>query len=81
MSGDYSSAQRDYAIGTCPLCGKQCYASKGSAKRAAKILYPGRKMRPHKCGDYWHFTSMSARRVTVLRDWRAAGPRSLKENR
>lgn len=70
MPGPYPDA---HTVGTCPLCGKQCYRSKASAKRAARVLYPGATRRTHKCGDYWHFTSMTARQVANLKDWRAAG--------
>ncbi len=61
-------------IATCPECGKQAYTSKGSAKRAAEALYPGRKIRVYTCHRdprWWHLTSQDAARTAEMRDLRA----------
>ena len=44
--------------GPCPDCGKQCYRSRRSARRAGILLYPSRRMYAYPCGGYWHLTSM-----------------------
>ena len=60
-------------IATCAECGKRAYTSKTSAKNAARVLYPGERMRVYKCGQWWHLTSQDAARAAEFRD-RAAGP-------
>jgi hypothetical protein len=54
---------------TCP-CGKRAYTSRAVARRAARIVYPGRKMRAYECraAPWWHLTSQDARRVAWWRD-------------
>jgi hypothetical protein len=41
-------------VGTCPDCGRACYTSRRSARRAAKGMFPGAHHRPVQCGQYWH---------------------------
>jgi hypothetical protein len=62
------SRQRE-AFLTCP-CGKRAYTSRAVARRAARILYPGVRMRTYECrsGPWWHLTSQNARRVAWWRD-------------
>lgn len=42
----------------CPYCGKQCYRSRRSARVAAQLLYPSRRMYAYRHRGYWHLTSM-----------------------
>ncbi|KQY58348.1 hypothetical protein ASD11_01385 [Aeromicrobium sp. Root495] len=42
-------------VGTCVVCGKRGYASKQTAKRAMKRLYPGDHQSVYRCGDVYHF--------------------------
>jgi hypothetical protein len=42
-------------IGTCPDCGKHRFQTRADAKRAAKQLFPGEKLRVYPCGGYYHF--------------------------
>jgi hypothetical protein len=67
------SRQRE-AFLTCP-CGKRAYTSRAVARRAARILYPGARMRAYACradagrsGPWWHLTSQDARRVAWWRE-------------
>ena len=40
---------------TCVLCGKQVYKNRKTARRAAKVLYPGHTMSAYQCEKgYWH---------------------------
>lgn len=42
---------------TCPrpACrGKQTYATKGDARRAARQYHPGDRLSPYRCVDGWH---------------------------
>ena len=41
-------------------CGKRTHTSKTQAKRAARVLYPGARMRLYRCGGGWHMTSQDA---------------------
>ncbi|MFE6362914.1 hypothetical protein ACFVP3_23310 [Streptomyces sp. NPDC057806] len=41
-------------VGTCPDCGKACFASRRDAKRAARGMFPGAHHRAVPCGQYWH---------------------------
>jgi hypothetical protein len=62
------SRQRE-ALSTCP-CGKRAYTSRAVARRAARVLYPGRKMRVYECpaAPWWHLTSQDAGRVAWWRE-------------
>jgi hypothetical protein len=44
--------------GRCPQCGKNRYPSRAAARKAARILSPGRRLRVYQCGEYWHLTSI-----------------------
>jgi hypothetical protein len=55
---------------TC-ACGKKGYTSKHRAKRAAAIVYAGRRMRAYRCQTdprWWHLTSQSTEITTRMRD-------------
>jgi hypothetical protein len=43
----------------CPSCKRRCYASRKTAKYAARLLYPGTHMGKYRCGGFWHLTSMT----------------------
>lgn len=45
--------------GLCGRCGRARYATRGQARRAARIAVPGRRLRAYRCGDVWHLTSHS----------------------
>ena len=53
--------------GECPRCGKRCYASRKTAKRAARLLRPGVHMRKYACGAYWHLSSMRDKPAALRR--------------
>lgn len=53
---------------TCACCGKRGYLTKADARRTARLLYPGQRLRPYRCGEWWHVTSQSAGRVAMWRD-------------
>lgn len=72
VSARHSDAARQLPIATCPDCGKRAYTAKASAKNAARLLYPGQRMRVYKCGRWWHLTSQDAARTAEEKD-RAAG--------
>lgn len=55
-------------LGTCPVCGKKRYSSRQAAKRDARRLFPGDRMRVYQCGTSWHITSQTTQQVT---EWRA----------
>ena len=56
-------------VKTCPGCGKLAYSSRDQAKRAAKAhKNQGRKLRPYRCGDLFHLTSMPAAAVGYYRE-------------
>ena len=59
---------RRYAFATCPVCGKRGYNSKQEAKGAAKLLYPGSRMRVYECGTLWHMTSQDAETTAQCRE-------------
>jgi hypothetical protein len=70
----FSAAQQSTSLATCPACGKQAYTSKASAKRAARIIYPGTRMRAYNCDRdrrWWHLTSQNAARTEQMRDYYA----------
>ena len=73
-TGRHSDATAQLPIATCPDCGKQAYTSKGSAKNAARVLYPGQRVRAYRCGEWWHLTSQDAARTAEMKD-RSAGQR------
>lgn len=58
------------SLGTCPDCGKQCYKSREQARRAARVIFPGRQTREYPCGEWWHVTTQSAARTTAWKDYR-----------
>jgi hypothetical protein len=49
----------------CPCCGKCCYGSRKTAKKAARLLYPGTHMIRYRCRGYWHLTSETEQRAQV----------------
>ncbi|RCG19078.1 hypothetical protein DQ384_38010 [Sphaerisporangium album] len=49
-------------LGRCTTCGKQIYASRARAKKAAKTFHPDGKLRPYKCGTFWHIGHLSRNR-------------------
>ena len=59
----------------CPACGKRAYDTRTVAKRAAKALYPDRRMRAYRCrgAPWWHITSDDAARAAEQRAFRAGG--------
>lgn len=54
----------------CPACGKVSYLSRADARRSARVLYPGRRMRAYRHLGRWHLTSQDAQTVTARRDRR-----------
>jgi hypothetical protein len=44
------------AVGSCPACGKHSYSTRAAAKRAARAIHPGERLRAYRCGTYWHLT-------------------------
>ena len=63
-------AQRALAIARCPECGKMRYLTRGEAKTAAKQLLAryGERMRPYRCGDYWHLTKQTGMEAVKYRE-------------
>lgn len=53
---------------TCPDCGKQCFKTRHLAKVSAERIFPGQTMRFYECGDFWHFTSVTAGRMAYYRE-------------
>jgi hypothetical protein len=51
----------------CPECGKWCYRSRDDASDAVRQVHPGAVVHYYECGDWWHFTSMTAEQVAVIR--------------
>jgi uncharacterized OB-fold protein len=47
--------------GQCAECGKSRYPSRAAARKAARMVSPGRRLRVYQCGDYWHLTSIHGR--------------------
>jgi hypothetical protein len=60
----------------CPVCGKWCYAKRNDAEHAVGLLHPGATVHYYLCGDWWHFTSMTAAQVA---DFRAREAEDLAE--
>jgi hypothetical protein len=58
-------------LGDCPACGKRCYETRATAKRAARQI--GGQLRPYQCpsGEWWHLTSAGAEEAVR---WRTGGP-------
>src|SRR6266700_1900629 len=48
-------------VGRCAECGKTRYPSRAAARKAARMVSPGRRLRLYQCGDYWHMTSIRGR--------------------
>jgi hypothetical protein len=70
----HSVRPQSASLATCQSCGKQAYTAKDAAKRAARAIYPGVKMRVYKCdGDprWWHLTSQGAARTEQMREYYA----------
>lgn len=69
-----STLQKSYFA--CPACGKRAYDTRTIARRAARMLYPGYKMRVYQCHDtpWWHLTSQTAARAEKMRARYAPGP-------
>jgi hypothetical protein len=59
----------DIPVSTCLACGKQAFPSRRIARRAARILYPGRRMRLHSCAGRWHHTSQGPWRTAAWKDY------------
>ncbi len=57
-------------VTACPACGKRCYETRASAKRAARQI--GGRMRPCQCpaGVFWDLTSADAEETVR---WREGG--------
>ncbi|HEY1705552.1 MAG TPA: hypothetical protein VGG75_38190 [Trebonia sp.] len=55
----------------CARCGKWCYVSRAEAEAAVRTLHPGATVHFYKCGDWWHFTSMTAEQVEGIRQRQA----------
>lgn len=53
MSAPAGPAERLH-VGPCAGCGKRRYTSRVIARRAARSLYPGARMRAYQCGQWWH---------------------------
>jgi hypothetical protein len=51
---------------TCTTCGKARYATKGDAKTAVSRMSGG-TAHYYRCGNYWHYTSMTAEQVAAIR--------------
>lgn len=49
------TSRKNGILGTCTVCGKQTYASRQTAKRAMKRLYPEDRQSVYRCGDFYHF--------------------------
>jgi len=47
--------------GACARCGKNRYPDRSTARKAARIVSPGRRLRVYRCGGYWHLTSSRGR--------------------
>lgn len=54
----------------CPACGKVSYLSRRDARRSARVLYPGRRMRTYRHLGRWHLTSQDAQTTAARRDHR-----------
>lgn len=72
--GRRSHAHQQKAVATCETCGKRAYATKATAKRSARVLYPEQRMRVYPCGPWWHLTSQDAARTEQMRDHYAGSP-------
>lgn len=44
-------------LGVCGRCGRARYATRRTARHAARISAPGARLRAYRCGDAWHLTS------------------------
>lgn len=71
-AGDQAERWRNksgHSIGPCPACRKQAYRTKDAAKAAAKLLYPGEKLRIYQCRNtiWWHMTSQDATVTEIMR--------------
>lgn len=44
-------------IGLCGRCGRARYATRRTARHAARIAAPGPWLRAYRCGDAWHLIS------------------------
>lgn len=53
---------------TCTHCGKVSYQSRSDARRAARIIHPGQRMRAYRRHGAWHLTSQSALTIAAWRD-------------
>jgi hypothetical protein len=48
-------------VGQCAECGKNRYLSRAAARKAARMVSPGRRLRACQCTGYWHVTSSRSR--------------------
>jgi hypothetical protein len=56
----------------CQDCGKWCYKTRDVAESAVRMLHPGSTVHYYLCGQWWHYTSMTAEQVENLKDRRFA---------
>ncbi|WP_433476421.1 hypothetical protein ACQPZP_04820 [Spirillospora sp. CA-142024] len=48
-------------LGLCGRCGRARYATRRTARHAARIAAPGVRLRAYGCGDAWHLTNPAGR--------------------
>ncbi|CNG13598.1 Uncharacterised protein [Mycobacterium tuberculosis] len=48
-------------LGLCGRCGRAHYATRRTARHAARIATPGTRLRAYQCGDTWHLTTPPGR--------------------
>jgi transcription elongation factor Elf1 len=51
----------------CPECGKWCYSTRDAAEAAVRKAHPGATVHYYECGQWWHYTSMTAAQVSEIR--------------
>ena len=47
-------------LGRCAACGSARYGSRRQARYAARIASPGMRLRPRRCGRFWHLQAYTA---------------------
>ena len=48
-------------LGLCGRCGRARYATRRTARHAARIAAPGTRLRAYRCGEAWHLTAPPGR--------------------
>ncbi|WUH98755.1 hypothetical protein OHR68_35440 [Spirillospora sp. NBC_00431] len=48
-------------LGLCGRCGRARYATRRTARHAARVAVPGIRLRAYRCRDAWHLTSPAGR--------------------